>query len=88
MSEIGHNSDGADVIQAERLILLIERIENLIVEKKGVLDDIKDVFMEGKAVGYDTKMMRIMIKERAMNSADRQEHEAILETYRIALGLI
>ncbi len=71
----------------DRLRLLIERIERLEEEKKGVADDIRDSYAEGKAVGYDTKMMRQVIKLRKMNVDDRREMEMLLETYKAALGL-
>jgi uncharacterized protein (UPF0335 family) len=87
MTHPGHNS-GADASASdERLRLLIERIERLEEEKKGIADDIRDVFMEGKAVGYDTKMMREMIRLRKMRPEDRRELEALLETYKAALGM-
>jgi uncharacterized protein (UPF0335 family) len=70
-----------------RLILLLERAERLEEEKKGIADDIKDTFAEGKAVGYDTKMMRAMMKLRKMNPDDRAELDALIETYRRATGL-
>lgn len=71
----------------DRLRLLIERVERLEEEKKGILDDIKDVYAEGKAVGYDTKMMRQIVRLRKMKPDDRKEMEMLLETYKAALGL-
>lgn len=71
----------------DRLRLLIERIENLSEEKKNIGDDIKDVYLEAKAVGYDTKIMKAVIKLRAMKPEDRQEMQALLDTYAAALGL-
>jgi uncharacterized protein (UPF0335 family) len=71
----------------DRLRLLIERIERLEEEKKGIADDIRDVYMEGKAVGYDTKMMRQLIKLRKMKPEERAEMEMLLETYKAALGM-
>jgi uncharacterized protein (UPF0335 family) len=71
----------------DRLRLLIERVERLEEEKKGIADDIKDVYGEGKAVGYDTKMMRQIVRLRKMKPDDRREMEMLLETYKIALGL-
>ena len=59
----------------DRLRLLIERIERLTEEAKGIADDIKDVYAEAKAVGYDTKIMREVIRLRAMKPADRRERE-------------
>ena len=71
----------------DRLRLLIERIERLEEEKKGIADDIRDVYSEGKAVGYDAKIMRIIVRLRKMSAHDRQEQDAILETYKSALGI-
>lgn len=71
----------------DRLRLLIERIERLEEEKKGIADDIADVYNEGKAVGYDAKMMREIIRLRKMKPDDRAERDAILEAYKAALGM-
>lgn len=71
----------------DRLRLLIERIERLEEEKKGISDDIKDVYNEGKAVGYDAKIMRQIVRLRKMAPDDRKEMEAILDLYKAALGL-
>ena len=71
----------------DRLRLLIERIERLEEEKKGIADDIRDVYAEAKAVGYDTKIMRQIVRLRKMNTDDRREMETILDTYKAALGL-
>ena len=81
MSEVGHNS--AD----DRLRILIERIERLEEDKKDVAEGIKDVYTEAKAVGYDVKIMRQIIRLRKMNPDDRRKQQAILETYAHALGL-
>lgn len=70
-----------------QLIQLLERAENLEEEKKGIADDIKDVFSEGKALGYDRAMMKAMIRLRKMNPDDRAELDALMETYRAAVGL-
>lgn len=71
----------------DRLRLLIERIEGLETEKKGIADDIKDVYAEAKAVGYNPKIMKLVIRLRAMKPDDRAEQDALLETYKDALGL-
>lgn len=84
--EPGHNS-GAGVA-ADQLRLLIERIERLEEERKGVADDIKDVYAEAKSVGYDVKTIRAVVRLRKMESHVRQESEALLETYKAALGLL
>jgi len=74
-------------IAADELRLLIERIERLEEEKKGIADDIKDVYAEAKARGYDPKTMRQVVRLRKMEKHVRQESEALLETYKAALGL-
>ena len=74
-------------VQADRLKLLIERIERLEEEKKGIADDIKDVYAEAKAVGYDPKVMRKVVSLRKMDTADRREQDDLLETYKSALGM-
>lgn len=71
----------------DRLRLLIERVERLEEEKRGIGDDIKDVYAEAKAVGYDVKIMRQIVRLRKMKPDDRREMEMILETYKAALGL-
>jgi uncharacterized protein (UPF0335 family) len=74
-------------IAADELRLLIERIERLEEEKKAIADDVRDVYAEAKARGYDTKTMRAIVRLRKMESHTRQEAEALLETYKQALGL-
>ncbi len=71
----------------DRLRLLIERIERLEEEKKGIGDDIKDVYAEAKAVGYDPKIMRQIVRLRKLKPDDRREMEMILDTYKNALGI-
>ena len=74
-------------VAADQLRLFIERIERLEEEKKGIADDIKDVYAESKSNGYDAKTMRKIVALRRMESHQRQEADALLETYRTALGL-
>ena len=81
MSDAGHN------VTDDRLRLLIERIERLEEEKAAIADDIKDVFVEAKAVGYDAKIMKQVIKLRKMQPDDRREMETILDLYKSALGM-
>lgn len=71
----------------DRLRLLIERVERLTEEKKGIQDDISDVYGEARATGYDAKIMRQIIRLRKMNPDDRREMEHLLETYKNALGI-
>ena len=74
-------------ITAEQLRLFIERIERLEAEKKAIAEDIKDVYSEAKGQGYDAKIMAQIVRLRKMSQDDRQEMEAILDTYKSALGL-
>ena len=74
-------------VDAGRLLSLIERIERLEEEKKGLAEDIKEVFEESKGAGFDVSIMKMILKIRRMNPADRQEAEFLLDTYKKALGL-
>lgn len=74
-------------VAADQLRLLIERVERLESEAQGIKDDIKDVYLEAKSSGYDTKVVRQIVRLRKMNPHDRQEMEAILQTYLSALGM-
>lgn len=77
----------SDVIAADQLRLLIERIERLEEGKKGIADDIKDVYGEAKSTGFDVKTIRTIVRLRKMEKHHRDEAEALLETYKAALGL-
>ncbi len=79
-------ADGSTVA-ADQLRLFIERIERLEEEKKGMADDIRDVYAEAKGQGYDSKTMRAIVRLRKMEKDARDEAEALLETYKAALGL-
>ncbi len=74
-------------VAADQLRLFIERIERLEEEKKGIADDVRDVYSEAKSNGYDTKTMRKIVALRRMEAHVRQEADALLDTYRNALGL-
>lgn len=82
-----NQSQPAQSIAADELRLLIERIERLEEEKKAMADDIKDVYAEGKARGYDKRAMRQIVRLRKLETHVRQEQEAILDTYKAALGM-
>jgi uncharacterized protein (UPF0335 family) len=79
----------ADVggIAQDRLRSFIERIERLTEEKSALTADIREVFAEAKATGFDTKIMRLIIRLRAMDSSAREEQDALLDLYKRALGL-
>ena len=76
-----------DPVSADQLRLFIERVERLEEEKKGISDDIRDVYAEAKSQGYDSKIMRQIVKLRRMEQHHRDEADALLETYRAALGI-
>ena len=74
-------------VAADQLKSLIERIERLEEEKAGIAGDIKDVYAEAKANGFDTKVLRRIVSIRKQDHAERQEQEAILDLYMHALGM-
>lgn len=78
----GHNA-----IAGEQLRAFIERIERLEEEKKGIADDIRDVFAEAKSGGFDPKIMRQVVRLRKQDKDERQEQEALLDLYLHALGM-
>lgn len=69
-----------------KLQQVVSRVENLEEEKKAVSDQIADIFAEAKAIGFDTKAIKSVIRLRKIEKAAREEQEMILETYLIALG--
>jgi len=84
MSEPGHNS--GEPVAADRLRGLIERIERLEEERKGLGSDVKDLFTESKSAGFDVKVMKRLIKLRRIPAAEADEQDALLDVYRHALG--
>lgn len=86
MADGSANVEGATTVAADRLRSFIERIERLDEEKTTIMSDQKEVFAEAKGEGYDVKTMRQVLRLRKMDSADRQEQEALLDLYLSALG--
>ena len=74
-------------VGAEQLTQLIERIERLEEEKRALMADMKDVYAEAKATGFEPKIMRQVVRLRAMDRDLLSEQDALLDTYRDALGL-
>ena len=72
----------------DQLKAFIERIERLEEEKKALSDDIRDVYSEAKANGFDVKALRTVVRLRKQDVDERKEQEAILETYLQALGML
>lgn len=88
----GHNSgepegDGGFTVAADQLRLFIERVERLESEKQGIADDVKDVYAEAKSSGYCAKTMRKIVALRKLEKHVRDEADALLDTYRNALGM-
>jgi uncharacterized protein (UPF0335 family) len=75
-------------IAGEQLRSFIERIERLEEEKRALADDIKDVYAEAKGSGFDTKIMRQIIRIRRMDKDDVDEQETLLDLYKRALGML
>ena len=73
-------------VAADRLKSFIMRIERLEEEKKNLTADIREVYAEAKSAGFDTKIMRKVVAVRKLDLSERQEQEALLETYLVALG--
>ncbi|PKR56370.1 DUF2312 domain-containing protein [Thalassospira lohafexi] len=74
-------------IQADQLASYVERIERLEEEKSNLMTDIKEVYGEAKALGYDVKILREIIRLRKIEDHERSEQEQILEVYKRALGM-
>ncbi len=72
----------------DQLKAFVERVERLEEEKKALSDDIRDVYAEAKANGFDTKALRTVVRMRKQDANERKEQEAILETYLHALGML
>lgn len=92
----GHNSGKKEVSQdeiraggvaVERLRSIVERIERLEEERKAIASDIKDIYAEAKSAGFDTKVLRELIKIRKREAAEVEEQETMLDVYRRALGM-
>ena len=87
MDNIANEKTNVTRPKDDRLKSLIERVERLEEEKNNLLSDIKEVFSEAKGLGYDPKIMRKVLIIRKMDVDERLEQEALLNTYRSALGI-
>lgn len=88
---IGHNSEAdspAPRLAKELIKSIIERVERMEEEKKTIADDIRDIYAEAKGNGLDVKALRTIVRMRKQDTSERQEQEAILETYLHALGML
>lgn len=82
---MGHNTDG---IAGEKLLSLIQRIERLEEDRTNIGADIREVYSEAKGIGFDPKIIRQLVNLRKMEASDRQEQEALLESYAAAIGML
>lgn len=87
MTGIGHNSTKTTFAQGQ-LRQLVDRIERLEEEKASIAGDIKEVYAEAKANGFDTKILRMVIARRKKDATELQETEALLDVYLSALGML
>jgi uncharacterized protein (UPF0335 family) len=83
---IGHNTNVGG-IAAERLKSFVDRIERLEAEKKGIQEDMKDIFLEAKGTGFDVKILREILKIRKQDEQERREKKELVELYALALGM-
>lgn len=81
---IGHNSMNSQ--QRGELKTIVERIERLAEERADLTADIRGIYKEAKGKGFDTKAIRAIVRRRKQDAEKLAEHEAIVETYRHALG--
>ena len=81
MTEPGHNA-----FAPERLRSIVERIERLEEERRGLAADIKDIYTEAKSAGFEPKVLRALIAERRKEPSDVEEERSLLDIYRDALG--
>ncbi len=88
----GHEKDPPQAartkIGKEQLKAFVERVERLEEEKKTISDDIRDVYAEAKANGFDVKTLRVVVRMRKQDANERAEQQAILDTYLHALGML
>ncbi len=76
------------MVARDQLKSIVERVERLEEEKKAISDDIRDVFAEAKANGFDTKVLRQVVRLRKQDLAERQEQDAVRDLYLQALGML
>ena len=78
----------ADSVAADQLRAFIERIERMQEERKSISDDISDIYKEAKGNGFDTKVIKRIVADRAKDQNDLAEFESLYDLYRSALGMV
>ena len=74
-------------IAGEKLMSLIQRIERLEEDRANIGADIREIYREAKGIGFEPKIIRQLVKMRKMEASDRQEEEALIESYMAAIGM-
>lgn len=74
-------------IAGEKLMSLIQRIERLEEDRANIGADIREIYREAKGIGFEPKIIRQLVKLRKMEASDRQEEEALIESYMAAIGM-
>ena len=74
-------------VAQDQIRTIIERIERMEEEKRAITDDIKEIYAEAKGNGFDTKVLRQIVRIRKQDASERMEQEALLELYMAALGM-
>lgn len=82
------DTDDTGLTAAERLCGFVERIEALEEDRAQVADDIRAVKAKAKAAGFDLKALREVLRQRRMSREDREQWEALVDTYKSALGML
>jgi uncharacterized protein (UPF0335 family) len=88
MNDASNESFSTTAVAAGQLKSVVERIERLEEEKKSVAEQIREVYAEAKANGFDTKTLRKVVSLRKRSTEERQEEEALLDLYLSALGML
>lgn len=81
------NTVSSDSVAQDQLRAFIERIERMKEEKSAIADDIKEIYAEAKGNGFDTKVLRQIVRIRKQDHAERMEQEALMDLYMAALGM-
>jgi uncharacterized protein (UPF0335 family) len=85
--EQGPMAESESNIAGEKLMSLIQRIERLEEDRSNIGADIREIYREAKGIGFEPKIIRQLVKMRKMEASDRQEEEALIESYKAAIGM-
>lgn len=80
--------DNTESVAADQLRAFIERIERMAEERKAIGDDIAEIYKEAKGNGFDTKVIKRIVQDRAKDQNDLREFESLYDLYRSALGMV